>query len=161
MKKFSIQAVLLLLVIGMAFFLFNSGSSISFIPFVPQPAKIQKLHINNTTLNVEVADTADKRRKGLGGRESLGQTEGMLFIFDKADRYSFWMKGLKFPLDFVWIRGDTVVDTLDNALPPSPGQPDNSLPVYTPKEEVDKVLEINAGMTQVLNIKAGDKIRVE
>ncbi len=33
----------------------------------------------------------------------------MLFLFDKPDYYPFWMKGMKFPLDILFIRGSTIV----------------------------------------------------
>lgn len=161
MKKFSIQAILLLIVIIAAVFIYKYSLSGNVIqPFTPPKPKLSNLQVNNSIIKAEVADTAQKRNKGLGGRQSLASDEGMLFVFDKPDIYSFWMKGLNFPLDFVWIRADTVADFQENALPPSPGQPDQSLLIYKPKEPVDKVLEVNGGIIQKLNIKVGDKIVV-
>ena len=155
MKKFVIQAILLLLVIGIGIFLFNPKSSTApDIPFLPQPAKFSNLQINQTNLKVEIADTASRRSKGLRGRNSLGENEGMLFIFDKAEKHAFWMKGLSFALDFIWIKADKVVDVLENIPFPSPGQKDADLPIYSSKEEVDKVLEVNGGTVKKLNIKA-------
>lgn len=165
MKKFLIQTVLLIVLIGGALFFFNQGNSNGSksldIPFLPQSPKTANLQINNTTLKVEVADTASKRNKGLGGRQSLAENEGMLFVFDKADKHPFWMKGLSFPLDFVWIKDDKVVDVTPNIQPPKKGEPDSALPIYSSKVEVDKVLEVNAGTIQKLNIKEGDTIKVE
>ena len=70
------------------------------------------------------------------------------------------MKGLSFPLDFIWIREDKVVDLLHRVQPPTPGQPDESLPIYQSEEEVDKVLEVPAGTIQGLNIKVGDTVKI-
>ena len=162
MKKFIIQAVLLLVVIGIALFFFsptNQSPKLD-LPFFPQKQTLSKLEIGGVTLNVEIANTASKRNKGLSDRVSLGQDEGMLFIFQKLDKYAFWMKGLKFPLDFVWIKDNTVVDILQNILPPAPGQKDESLPIYSSKVEFDKVLEVNAGVIQKLNIKVGDIVKL-
>lgn len=163
MKKFTIQTIFLLLVIGAGIFFFSPGGSSSKIelPFLPQQPKFSNLEINGSTIKVEVADTAAKRSKGLGGRMSLGENEGMLFVFEKADKYPFWMKGLKFPLDFVWIADDKVVDILENVTPPPPGQTDSSLPIYSSKVDADKVLEVNGGVVTKLNIKVGDTVKIQ
>lgn len=159
MKKFIIQTILLISVIGIGFFLFSKGYNIPNFPFLPQKTVLNKLQINGVELKVELADTQVKRNKGLGGRQALATDEGMLFIFEKPDKYPFWMKGLNFPLDFVWIRGDKVKDVLPNIQPPAPNQTDASLPIYQPKEDVDKVLEVSAGTIQRLDIKVGDTVK--
>lgn len=163
MKKFIIQSVLLLLVIGIGIVFFAPGrpgpSSLE-VPFFPKPVKISNLQINDQVLKVEIADTSAKRSKGLAGRDSMLDDEGMLFIFERADKYPFWMKGLKFPLDFVWIKDLAVVDILENVQAPTPGQSDSTLSIYSAKTEVDKVLELNAGTVQRLNIKIGDNIKI-
>lgn len=162
MKKFAIQAVLLILVITVALIFFSPTSRPPTIdlPFLPQTAVFKELQINEAKIKVEVADTQAKRSKGLGGRTSLGEDEGMLFVFPKADKYPFWMKGLKFPLDFVWIKDDKVAGLLLGVPLPSEGQTDESLPIYLPQVEVDKVLEVNAGAVLRLNIKVGDTIKI-
>ncbi len=160
MKKFIIQVVLLLLLAGAGIYIYSASTTIPNLPFVPQAPVVKQLQINDSKLNVEIADTQEKRGKGLSGRESLASDSGMLFIFPEASRHSFWMKGLTFPLDFVWIRGDRVVSVLQNVPIPSAGQPDSSLPIYEPSIDIDKVLEINAGVIARLNIKVGDRIKI-
>lgn len=160
MKKFTIQAIFLLLVIGAGLFLYSTNPSLSNLPFLPQTTVVKELQINESKLKVEIADTKEKRSKGLGGRASLAEDEGMLFVFPKSDKYPFWMKGLSFPIDFVWIRGDKVVDILSDVPPPSPGQTDASLPIYSSKEEVEKVLEVTSGTVQRLNIKVGNSVKI-
>lgn len=161
MKKFALQAILLMIIIGGALYLYRSGGSgLSNVPFFPQPTTLKSLQIGSATLKVEIADTQEKRAKGLGGRESLASGSGMLFIFSAPSKYSFWMKGLSFPLDFIWIRGDKVVNVLQNVPPPTPNQADASLPTYQSDVDIDKVLEVNAGTIQRLNIKAGDTAKL-
>lgn len=58
---------------------------------------------------LEVADTETKREVGLGGRPTIGEDEGMLFVFEEPQPYSFWMKGMEFPLDIIWL---TSVDSV-------------------------------------------------
>lgn len=163
MKKFTIQIILLVTVIMAALFLFKTGTQIPNLPFlpVPQVPVFKQAQINGDFLKIEIADTQLKRSKGLGGREILATDSGMLFIFEKFGKYPFWMKGLSFPLDFVWIRGDKVVDVFQNIQPPKAGQTDESLSVYESKEDADKVLEINAGLVQRLNIKVGDTVKIQ
>lgn len=159
MKKFLIQFVLLIIVIVAGLSVFTN--KITNIPFLPQPAKYGEIMIKEARFKVEIADTKEKRSKGLANRASLSEDEGMLFIFQSEDRYPFWMKGVNFPLDFIWIKGSQVVDLLENIPPADPGQKDESLPIYAPKEAVDKVLEVKAGTISRLQIKVGDKITIE
>ncbi|MEK7616779.1 MAG: DUF192 domain-containing protein [Patescibacteria group bacterium] len=155
MKKFLIQFVLLLTVIFGATFIYQ-GKSLPFSFQLQQLPKSQQVIIGDTKVNVEIADTKDERSKGLGGKESLASDSGMLFIFDRQDFYSFWMKGLKFPLDFIWIRGDKVVDITENVPVPSEGAKDEDLPIYQSKEPIDKLLEVNGGFVIQNGIKIGD-----
>lgn len=161
MKKFAFQAIALVIVIAGALFFFISGTQLTSLPFIPQAPTSRQLLINNARLKVEIADTPDKRSKGLSGRQALASDEGMLFVFPAAGTYPFWMKGLSFPLDFVWIKGDKVIAALPNVQPPAVGQSDASLPIYQSQEPIDKVLELQAGTIQRLNIKAGDTIKIE
>jgi uncharacterized protein len=171
MKKFIIQIVALLVVIFGALFLVKNprympaylrGSSDENVLDVSSPTSVavtNRLKIGNATLRVEIADTKEKRTKGLGDRDALAQNDGMLFLFDQPGLYKFWMKGLKFPLDIIWIRNNTVVDILKYVPAPLPEESDASLPVYAPVTEVDRVLEVNAGFVDAQRVKVGDKIQ--
>lgn len=162
MKKFAAQSILLIIVIAAALIFFSPVSNAPKLdlPFLPQTAAFKTLDLNGNKLNVEVADTPSKRNKGLSDRSFLRENEGMLFVYNKADKVAFWMKGMKFPLDFVWIIGDSVVDILPNIPPPAQGQKEPDLPIYSSKEMVDKVLEVNGGTSKKLNIKVGDLIKL-
>ncbi len=103
-------------------------------------------------LNLEVVDTYETRQLGLGGRESLDDDAGMLFVFPTSDRYSFWMKGMQFPIDIIWISNQVVVDVV-TLSPPYPGLP--IPPSHRPKEAADLVLELNAGKAAELGIEEG------
>ncbi|MDP3973735.1 MAG: DUF192 domain-containing protein [Candidatus Daviesbacteria bacterium] len=156
MKKFLVQSIALLFVIAAAFYIYTR--QITFLPFLPSPEASSVVGINDREIKVEIADDQAKRSKGLGGRESLASDSGMLFIFPDKGQYSFWMKGLKFPLDLIWIRDDTIVDIIENVPSPRPNQQDEDLPIYQSRIEVDKVLEVNAGVVERFQIKVGDKI---
>lgn len=165
MKKFLIQSIFLLLVIfSSLYYTFQrTASSVTLPPGLQQksePIRQTQVVLGDTKLNVEISDTAAKRSQGLGGRDLLAEDAGMLFLFDNANTYKFWMKGVKFPLDLIWIRGKTIVDITKNAPPADPTAPNEMIPVYQPKEPADKVLEVNAGFIDKNNIKVGDSIQI-
>jgi len=118
------------------------------------PPGLKTIRINGAEIFVEIADTPQTRTKGLSGRLSLPENQGVLFIFETPDRYSFWMKEMNFPLDFLWIDGNEIVEIAEN-IKPEDFQPPIAL---APQQNVDKVLELNTGTVSRLNIKPGDKI---
>lgn len=118
-------------------------------------SKLRYLEISNNRFEIEIADTVLARRRGLSGRDFLAENKGMLFIFGDVAVRSFWMAGMKFSLDIVWIKDDKVIGFEENA-PPVLGI---GVPLYYSPEPVDKVLEINAGLVKKLGIKAGDMIK--
>lgn len=111
------------------------------------------VEINNHKINIEVADTDEKRTKGLSGRKTLCDNCGMLFVFEEPGNYSFWMKDMNFLLDFIYIKGDTIVDLKQNISPNTYPQIINSLELF------DKVLETNQGIIDKYNIKIGEVVK--
>ena len=116
--------------------------------------------IVKSALIAEIADVPEERAQGLSNRESLGENNGMMFVFPQSDQYNFIMRGMQFPLDFIWVQDDTVVDILENVMPDPAGTPDNSLKRYAPVSPVNRVIEVNSGYVQKYSIRVGDKIRV-
>ena len=110
--------------------------------------------LRGRVFQIEVADTVSKREKGLGERDGLPADRGMYFPFQVARRWSFWMKGMRFPIDIIWIRDGKVVD-IDHSVPPPKTLP---LETYSPIEPADAVLELNAGVAAELGLGPGDDI---
>lgn len=130
-----------------------------FAPIAYEENNIKILKILNSdetaaVLRVEIADSTEERKRGLSGRNTLSQNKGMLFVFSEPDFYKFWMKDMNFGLDFIWINGDEIIEVTKNVKSEDYQPPD----VLVPKEKIDKVLEVNAGEAERLNIKTGDKI---
>jgi len=114
-----------------------------------------KVRIGDTVFPVEVAVTEEQKQLGLGGRASLPEGRGMLFVYDHKETYNFWMRNMQFPLDFVWIDGNRVADIHENIQPPDPGE---RPAIVMPGTLVDKVLEINAGDVARYHIQIGDTV---
>lgn len=114
-----------------------------------------KVKIRDTVFTVDIAATDEQKELGLGGRATMAADRGMLFPYDHKEQFEFWMKGMQFPLDFIWIDGKTVADITVN-IPPPIG---NEQPIVVkPKVQVDKVLEVNAETLARTGIQIGDSV---
>lgn len=116
-----------------------------------------KVTIGNHVIYVDVAATPQARERGLSGRTSLAEDHGMLFVYPAPAKHGFWMRGMNFSLDFIWIRDKTVFELTRNVPPPTEGEVPVMLEPYYP---IDMVLEVNAGTIDRLGIKEGDTIEI-
>jgi hypothetical protein len=109
--------------------------------------------LNGAVFTVELADTPDEQARGLSGRDSLGEREGMLFIFAATVTPAFWMREMNFPIDIIWLTDDWRVADISPALSPT------TYPqTFSPRAPVKYVLEVASGTAQNLNLKIGDLI---
>jgi uncharacterized membrane protein (UPF0127 family) len=117
----------------------------------------QVVTIKQYKLSVQLAATPEQREAGLAGMEHISDTEGMMFIFSEPRRIGFWMKGVKFPLDILWLNKGKIIAISDN-IPIEPGKKENELPVYYPPSEADRVIEVNAGWAFRHDVMVGDSV---
>lgn len=103
-------------------------------------------------IEVETADNPTDRAQGLMYRSEMNENRGMLFIFEREDMQSFWMKNTILPLDILFINSKGEINTIhSNTVPYS----ERSLPS---KSRSQFVVEVNAGFCQRHGIKEGDLI---
>ncbi|PKB80318.1 MAG: hypothetical protein BZY88_08915 [SAR202 cluster bacterium Io17-Chloro-G9] len=111
---------------------------------------------------VELAVTSRQRIQGLSGHPPLAPGAGMLFVFEQAGRYSFWMREMLFSLDMVWIDAEcNVVHITRDAPPQRPDQDLDDLPRYGPPVPALYVLEINAGAAESNAVTVGSTVRFD
>lgn len=122
----------------------------------PPEAETALFILGSGSITAEIADTPEKKELGLGERDSLPARHGMYFPFAADRKWIFWMKGMRFPIDAIWIRDGIVVDVTHDAQPPSEG----AIERFSPKEPADAVLEINAGEAEELGVEPGDAVRI-
>jgi len=118
-----------------------------------------EVRVRNQIIIAETVADEASRARGLAGHAPLGINEGMLFRFDEPGIYPFWMKGMTFPIDIVWISGNSVAG-FEEWVPVEAGVPDDKLKLYVPPAPVDKVLELAAGRVRILRAEAGDSVYV-
>jgi uncharacterized membrane protein (UPF0127 family) len=105
------------------------------------------------TITVTVADDEQERRQGLSGTPSLGELEGMLFVFESSARHGMWMKDMLIPLDMIWISDDlTIVHIEENVTP------DSYPRIFSSREPARFVLETNASFVESFGITVGQKV---
>jgi uncharacterized membrane protein (UPF0127 family) len=109
--------------------------------------------VGSQSLKLQVATTDQEQMVGLGGRKCIASDQGMLFIFDKAGYYPFWMKNMRFPIDIIWLSDSKQVVYMQKNLAPStyPKSFTNPTPVHY-------VIELQAGKADSLDIKSGTKL---
>ena len=116
--------------------------------------------IGDTAFEAEVAHTPALRSRGLSGRDGLAPQTGMLFVYEGGKAGSFWMKGMRFALDFVWISSDCeVVGLTVDVPPPSSNTGDSDLPKHRSPAPAAYVFEVNAGEVAAYSIAVGDSVR--
>jgi len=109
--------------------------------------------LGQTTVTLEIADSPEERKRGLSYRNNLPESTGLLFVFDRSDKYGFWMKEMHFPIDIIWLDENyRVVHIKENARPESyPG-------VFKSESPALYVLEVNAGVAAQAGLEIGDII---
>ena len=90
------------------------------------------------------------------GVNRLHPNHGMPFVFDPHEKVNFWMKNTLIPLDILFIKNDRIVDILENVLPCTL----DKCPLYSSKENVDFVIELNSGRAKELGFEIGDNINL-
>lgn len=155
MKKLLLIFIIFLILIGAIFLTqkYIKGGTIFFLNKTPVAT------INNHSFRVSAAVSQKEHETGLSKTQSLSEDQGMIFLFEKPEYYSFWMKNMKFPVDIIYINNDKIVTIKNNAAPPKNNE--ENLIIYTPTGPSDKVLEIQAGLSEKYGFKIGDTVKYE
>ena len=123
----------------------NSDSS-------PFDLRVVQLKIANSSLFAEVADTPQTSTNGLMFRDSLPDDHGMLFVFEKPETASFWMRNTKIPLSIAYI------DSTGKILEIKTLKPLDETPVASTSSDVAFALEVNEGWFIRNGVSTGAKI---
>jgi uncharacterized protein len=123
---------------------FNKEGSVSFIDQNNQQTIVR--------IDVELANTPSLRAQGLMNRPTIGQKQGMLFVFPDMDYRSFWMKNTNISLDIIYADDKgKIVSIKENTVPFSEASVPSDKPAMY-------VVEVNAGFCARHQIQAGDRI---
>ncbi|MBX3596452.1 MAG: DUF192 domain-containing protein [Rhizobiaceae bacterium] len=135
-----------------------AGSGVSVLAEQPMILPIDQTPLvidtgqDEAQFNIEVADDAIERSRGLMFRHEMPADRGMLFVFEQQQPLAFWMKNTILPLDLVFIDERGTVQAV------LPGVPFSEAPI-SPGKPSRYVLELKQGTAKRLGIDAGDKVR--
>ncbi len=107
---------------------------------------------SESRFTVEIADDDDEQSAGLMFRLSMGDSHGMLFVFDRTRRLSFWMKNTPMPLDLIFVGQDGKVIDIFKGKP-------YSLSSIGPVQPARFVLEVKSGIAAKNGIVRGTVFR--
>jgi uncharacterized membrane protein (UPF0127 family) len=109
--------------------------------------------IGGETFRVEVARTAEQKRQGLMNRNSLGDREGMIFVYESDQHLAFWMKNTTIPLTLAFLSKDGQIMQVEHLKP-------LSLKSVVSERAVRYALELPAGVLEELGVGVGDRVRL-
>lgn len=105
------------------------------------------------SFRVELADTEQARAEGLMFREKMPRFSGMLFVYPRPQRASFWMKNTLIPLDMLFMDESGIVLHIHHQAVPGDLTPIDG------GKGILAVLEINGGLAAALKIDVGSQLR--
>ena len=103
--------------------------------------------------DIAVADTNQERAKGLMFVEQMATMQGMLFVYERPQRVSFWMRNTLIPLDMIFVDANGVIANIH-----SMAQPLDETPIFG-GTDIQYVLEINGGLSDRLGLQVGDEMQ--
>ena len=120
-------------------------------------------------IKAEVAARDEDRQQGLMYREKMGANEGMLFVFEEAGFYPFWMQNCRIALDIVWLDRSFKVVSIAESVPPcrlpkcDPPCASMEWPTYPPAPGTSAkyVVELTAGFAKRHGLKTGQTLNVQ
>jgi len=116
----------------------------------PVRATCAELGTGTATITLECASTPELGELGLSYRDSLAPNHGMLFLFNPPQSAGIWMKGMKFPLDILWLDQDFRIVTLKERI-----SPDTYPTPFFPAKPVSYVIELPAGFAKAHQLSVG------
>jgi len=119
-----------------------------------QRLPVMPLRAGMHNIKAEMAVTDEQRQIGLMHRASMGNNEGMLFVFERPGVQCFWMKNTLIPLQTAFLTDDGTVVNLAEMKP-------KSLDNHCSAGPVRFVLEMNTGWFSKRGIKPGTRLQGE
>lgn len=102
----------------------------------------------------EIADSDEERAYGFMNRKEIPEGTGMIFVFDKDQILSFWMKNTPTALSIAYIDRNGIIKDIFDMRP-------FSLESISSTCSVRYALEVPKGWFLKNNIKVGDKVLLE
>jgi uncharacterized membrane protein (UPF0127 family) len=133
------------------FFIFTVHCTAAGSPKLTARSLIIETASGGVALNAEIAISEADRARGLMNRKSLADGEGMLFVYDRDEIMSFWMKNTLIPLSIAFIAYDGRILEIRDM------KPQDLTPVRSSRS-VRYALEVPQGWFGRAGIAPGDRL---
>lgn len=128
------------------------------ISFFQQLHKGNNVIINGISFKAEFANSTESKRIGLSKYKKIDDNFVMVFPFEESGKPVFWMKGMHFPIDIIFVNENRITQIYSDVK--NPEKENSPLPLYIPDSISDMVIEASAGTAKKYNFKKGNKIEI-
>lgn len=115
-----------------------------------------EVRIGDIYFLAKTVSTDIEKKMGLSGTKELKDNQAMLFVFDKADKWSIWMKDMNYPLDIIWLSSEKKIVHIENNI-----SPDTYPKTFYPDAPAMYVLEMPASALEKSNVELGNQVFFE
>src|SRR4051812_35877877 len=114
-----------------------------------------KLWLGPAEITAEIASTPIQVETGMMHRSEMAENEGMIFVFGRPHRASFWMRNTKIPLSCAYIDPDgKILETHDM-------KPLDETGIEASSDNVQYVLETKQGWFERNKVPVGAIVRTD
>ena len=111
-----------------------------------------EIRVGEKPVRVQIAVRDEEMQRGLMERRDLGVNDGMLFVYDRPQGMSFWMRNTPTPLDIGFF------DRSGKLIEIYPLHPFDETGVQSRSDELLIALEMNQGWFRENGIKPGQQL---
>ena len=115
---------------------------------------IKRVFFKNVLVKAEAVSSKEKIEQGLAWRKELPAGRGMLFVMPANDFQRFWMKGMQFSIDIIWIENNRVIGCEERISP-------EDQRIFTSPGKASLVLEVEKGFCGQYQVQVNDLVRIQ
>lgn len=119
-----------------------------------------EVKIGDKNYDIFVTENDTDKKNGLAIFDDIKENEGMLFEFEQEDYHTFWMRGMKFDIDIIFLDGEKKVIQIFENVQKDSYKSEEDYKLYTSKLKSKYVIEIKSGEVKKNNLKIGDVIKL-
>lgn len=110
------------------------------------------LRIDGVALEAQIAIRIDEMQRGLMHRRDLGPDQGMIFLYQRPQALSFWMRNTPLPLDIGFFTSDGVLTEVVAM------QPFDETAVRSARSDLRFALEMHQGWFRRQGLRPGARL---
>lgn len=157
-RKLIVPLLLVLVMIGQI-----TGASAQTLPWREPLEPVREtavITVGDDELVVELSVTGRQQSLGLGYRNGLEEGRGMLFVNESPSVRNFWMMGMRFCIDIVWIEDGEITGAAESVCPDPEGTDAADRARFSSGQPVTYVLEVPAGWLEANGYGRGTPVEI-